>query len=217
MADQSAYMNGQLARRWTMLVFLCCWAATWGLPARADSPATRPSAQDMATPRDALMAYDHWCVDLQDFDDAPAFYTATTDDEKAYVRQSMKYARVSAAIERLSRKAFGTDSCTAIMHEYGDSDVPDIRSAAITVNGNTATVNMPAVQSEFRMVKVDDSWLIDTSYLIRISNGLDNAVQASNSEIVRLQPIVDGLQAGNFKTAQDVIRAIDQGNAGLQK
>jgi hypothetical protein len=197
----------------TCLILWCACAAGSAL---ADAPATRPTAQDMATPRDAMLAYDHWCVDLQDFDDAPAFYTARTDDEKTYVQQSMKYAHVSAQMERLLRKTFGSASCTDVMHEYGDADVPDLRAADISINGNVAAVHIAAGPLDFQMVKVDGAWLIDSSSLILTSGGLDNAVQASNNQIARLQPIADGLQNGNFKTVQDVIHAIDLAMAAPQ-
>jgi len=192
------------------LLAACCWTAISVMPAVAGAPATQPSVQDLDTPRAAIMAYDHWCVDLQDCDAAADFYSATTEQARIYVRQCVQYARVTSAIERLSRKAFGPASCTAIMHEYGDADLPDLRSAEITINGDIATVRMPDVHIQFEMVRTRGAWLIDAGYLMRISGGLDGALQDSRTEITQLQPIADGLQAGKFKTPQEVIRAIDQ-------
>jgi len=176
----------------------------------ADPPAPRPSPADLATPRDSLLAYDRWCVDLQDFAHAGAFYSATSPREKDVVRESLKFDQVSAAIERLSRAAFGAPACTAILHEYGDVDLPDIKSAPIDVNGNTAVVHFPTVQYDLTMIKSQDQWLVDSASLMQSYGGHDNAIHTLEAQIANLQPIADGLAAGKFKTAQEVIQAIDK-------
>lgn len=202
--------------RWHWLVVICFVAASSNLRVLADPPATRPSPQDLATPRDALIAYDHWCVDLKDFDDAAAFYSARTDQERILAQQCVKFDQLSAAMERLSRATFGPDSCTIILHEYGEADVSDLRSANIVINGDIATVRMPAIQFELQMVKVGDAWLVDSAALMQSYGGFNNAIQAMTSQMTKLQPIVDGLQSGKFKTAKEVIQAIDQAT-GAQK
>jgi len=192
------------------LLVSCFLTAASIKPAAAAVPATQPSAQDMYTPRDAMMAYDHWCVDLRDCDAAADFYCATTDQARLYVQQCVRFARVTAAIERLSRKTFGPAGCTAIMHEYGDADVPDLRSAQITIDGNIAHVRMATVHIEYQMIRIRGAWLIDSGYLMRMCGGLDGALQDSRTEIAELQPIADGLRAGKFKTPKAVIQAIDR-------
>jgi hypothetical protein len=202
--------------QWHRLVVICLLAASFNLQVLANPPATRPSPQDMATPRGALIAYDHWCVDLKDFDDAAAFYSATTDQERAVVQECLKFDQLSAAMERLSRAAFGPDSCTAILHEYGEADISDLRSANIETKGDIATVRMPAIQLELQMVKVGDAWLVDSAALIQSFGGFNNAIQAMTSQMTKLQPIVDGLQSSKFKTAKEVIQSINQA-MGAQK
>jgi hypothetical protein len=194
----------------TFLIVICGSSVISARLALADSPTSRPSPKDLATPRDTLIAYDHWCVDLQDIDDTAGFYSATTDQEKAYVQQCVRYTQIAAKMERLLRKSFGPENCTTVMHEYGDADVPDLRSAAIIINGNVATVSCPQIQFQCQMVKVGDIWLIDAGYLMRAAGGLDAAVQASNNIIAILQPIADDLQSGKFKSAQEVVHALDQ-------
>ncbi len=191
--------------------------AMFSFPVIAGRPTTRPTAQDLATPRAALLAYDHWIVDLQDFDEYSTFYYATTDQEKAYVQQCRKFDRVAAAIERISRQSFGADSCTAIMHEFGEPDVPDLQSAVIGINGHTASVHFAAVQADLQMVFVDGGWKVDTANLLQSSGGAVSAILTYSALSAQLQPVADGLEAGKFKTAQEVVRAIDQATANPQK
>jgi hypothetical protein len=198
------------------LLIIGCEIAMFSWTALAD-PTTRPSDQDLATPHAALLAYDHWIVDLRDFDEYATFYHATTDQEKAYVQQCRKFDRVASAIERISRQAFGADNCTAIMHEFGEPDVPDLQSAAIVVNGSTASVHFTAVQADFQMVFVDGGWKVDTANLLKSSGGAVSAMLTYSALTAQLQPVADGLQAGKFKTAQEVIHAIDQATGNPQK
>jgi hypothetical protein len=218
--DSSAKETNLCARhrfnQWLWLIAVCVVGMGFDFPALGDSPASRPSAQDLATPRSSLIAYDHWCVDLGDFDDANAFYSEANDHEKAYAQLCLKADRVSAAIERQSRKTFGQENCTAILHEFGEADVSDLLSASITINGNSATVYMPAIQFQLQMIKASDGWIVDTSYLIQMYGGFDSAMQSLTAQIAKLQPIADGLGAGKFKTAQEVIHAIDQAIGGKQ-
>jgi hypothetical protein len=199
-----------------MLVLIGCEFSAFSWTALAD-PTTRPSVQDLATPRAALLAYDRWIVDLQDFDEYATFYHATTDQEKAYVQQCRKFDRVAAAIERISRQGFGADNCTAIMHEFGEPDVPDLQSAGVVINGNTASVHFTAVQADFQMVLVDGGWRVDTANLLQLSGGAVSATLTYSALTAQLQPVADGLQAGKFKTAQEVIHAIDQATGNPQK
>jgi len=204
--------------RFSELSRLCVMSlATLPLLALADPSATRFSPQEMATPRGALLAYDHWLVDLQNFDNYSTFYSATTDQEKACVQQCRKFDRVAATIERLSRQTFGAESCTAILHEFGEPDVPDLQAAVITINGTTALVHFAAVQADMQMVRVGDAWQVDTASLLRSGGGFDNAMQSYSTLTAQLQPVADGLQAGKYKTAQEVVHAIDQATSGPQK
>jgi hypothetical protein len=198
------------------LIAMCVVGVGFDFPALGDTPASRPSAQDLATPRSSLIAYDHWCVDLGDFDDANAFYSEANDHEKSYAQLCLRADRVCAAIERQSRKRFGQASCTAILHEFGEADMSDLVSASVAIDGNIAMVTMPAIQFQLQMIKGNGGWVVDTGYLIQMYGGFDGAMQSLTAQIAKLQPIADGLGAGKFKTAQDVIQAIDRAIGGKQ-
>ena len=184
------------------------------MPAFADAPSSRPSPRDLATPVESLLAYDHWCTDLQDFNDTAAFYYATTDQEKAFVQKCLKSDRVEAALERLSRKNFGPEGCTAILHEVGEPDDNDLRSANVAINRNIAIVRIPIIQFELQMINVNGQWLADAGHLIQSYGGVESGIKNLETNIAQLQPIVDGLQSDKYKTAKEVIDAIDHANQG---
>jgi hypothetical protein len=82
--------------------------------------------------------------------------------------------------------------------------------SAININGNTAAVHFPAVQYDLAMIKSGNQWLVDSGSVMQSYGGYDTGVRAMEAQIANLQPIADGLAAGKYKTAQDVIQAIDK-------
>jgi hypothetical protein len=188
---------------------VCVLTVGWSCPVLADGPTSRPTAQDLDSPQDSLIAYDHWCVDLQDFDDATSFYSTNTDREKTFAQECLKFDQLAGAVERLARTAFGVESCKAILHEFSEPDASDLRGAKVTMSGDTAMVEVPSIGFRLQMVKTGNGWVVDTDTLMKTYGGFDKGVQVLDSQIGKFQPIVDGLQSGKYKTAQEVIHAID--------
>ncbi len=164
------------------------------------------SADDLATPRNAILAFDR-LVTANGEDAAAQFFHPRNDDEHKVVAA---YAKVEGEIVKLQKgiaAKFGEKVAIQFLHTIGDVSREEIIAAKVDERGDRAVLTYPTDHEPAMLVKIDGKWFVDVSQDIKESGGAQNIVDLEAKMQGKLHAIAERLDGGEYKNAEEVIAA----------
>lgn len=185
----------------SMTLLMCLTAAN----ARADDPAAAAAAatDDAQAVLAAFRAYNDAMMRLDEQGMSGHNHVVTERDRRfsdAMVSVDLAIARLKLA----AQERFGDDSASLVGKAAGDLSNDDLATATPVIEGDRATILSVA------MIKVDGAWKFDLGINDAPDEQVNAAIASLNTRASRAKALLEDLNAGKFKTLQDLLAAIRQ-------